>query len=225
MEVRESPEQIIKDICRLQETPEWKTLKRRATSYNYRGVIAKTPIGTPCINNYQSMSDRILDLYNVSRKIKSEIPSSYRGDKLTVYRSVKSNENYRLKEWTPGTKIIQILPMSTSLYLDAPLDFLESSEYALLKLNVTIDDNFVFICTSQEVDVIPKEDAREYVESSNEYDFTQSELTFLPGEITVTNRVDYPNPLTDKNLVVFECDYRVYPYEEWEYEYQKYTQC
>lgn len=209
--VREKPEAFFKVLSSLQKGKVWEDLKRDVKSYCFRGkfdFLQRRVI----LKNYSSLEERIQRFYSLLEKL----PRSE--ENFCLYRSVKPQRGYEVDKWSVGDCIPQVLPMSTSLYLDSPLDFLEDSECALLKIRT----DSAPLLTSREVDILSKEEARSYTESSNEFDYTQSELTLLPGELQIRDEKIRTNPLTGLKLTIFEADYRTYSQEEWKEEYQKY---
>lgn len=209
--VGDAPPNPVVNLYRLQDSREFSLLKRNASSYHYRGKYTTSSKGV-CLSNYYELGERISTLYRTLKPLQSQ-------EEFYVYRSVKPGPYYKVEDWEVFTRLSQVLPVSTSLYLDCPLDFLEDSEYALMRLRVCEKS---FLCTSRKIGEIGKEEAREFLESSGEGDYTQSEITLLPGEIEIKGKSKETNPLTGRNLVVFEGGYRSYTYEEWEEEFQGY---
>lgn len=221
--VRTGPEDLIRQICVLQE--DLVLFKNRIKGYDFRGKFSVTEEGKPCLNNYYKLGERIYEFYKFMKTIPEEIKKEYADNVFTVYRAVQPGVGYNVREWKAGDVLAQVVPMSSSLYLDTPIYWLDEQEYAILKVNIKVDENFGMVCTSNSVDTLDKETARNFAESGEAYDFTQSEVTLPPGEITVRSMIEYTNPITEKKLAIFEVDYRIYSYDEWEKEYAEYAGC
>ena len=198
---------IIRDIELKSKEHDFQDLSRSIKLYSFR---LKFDDRNMLINDLMELKRNVYLFY---KRLKldeeafyDQFLSKHRNQSITLYRGLRSSPVYNPQNWNIGDRIAQIVPMSTSINIGAPLEFAtgadEGQSEVLMVLSVDVDENFFALASDRRPYNVSKSDM--YTDVLSQY-----EVTLPPGSFTIKGKADI-----DGIIVIF-AKYEIYTYSEW----------
>ncbi len=200
---------IIRDIEIKSKEHDFEDLSRSIKLYSFRLKFDDKNI---IINDLMELKRNVYLFY---KRLKLDEEAFYdqflrthRDQSITLYRGLRSSPVYNPQNWNIGNKIAQIVPMSTSINIGAPLEFAtgadEGQSEILMVLSVNVDENFFALASDRRPYNVSKSDM--YTDVLSQY-----EVTLPPGSFTIKGKD------TINDIVIIFAKYEIYTYDEWKH--------